>query len=466
MKNITIFFALFIVAISLLHAQDTLWVASDWNLIGAPTTMSLDQLRSEPPGIIISSYFGYSLSGYLSEDTLNKGKGYWVRASQAGIIIAGSTTQPDTLQSPDTMEVSLGWNLIGAASPMSLSQLRSEPDSIIISPYYEYSVSGYTSKNTLQQGKGYWVKANHAGIIISTPLSQYPAIPSNPNPAHGESNAITSPTFRWSCSDPQNDPLTYDVYLDTSYQNVARIVSSNQSDTSFFFDTLPEGKYYYWKVVARDNYGHSTSSPVWSFRTRIGMGLPCEGTPMVWYSGKTYHTVQIGTQCWLRENLNVGIMVDSLQNQLNNKDIEKYCYQNDPANCNTYGGLYQWNEAMKYSTTENAQGICPTGWHIPTFEAYEDLIMAVGLDANALKAVGQGTGKGVGTNISGFSAFLPGTRSHFGGIFINFGFYGYFWSSQMYDVYPEYFGLSARSPMYSPGYYFTDGGLSVRCLKD
>jgi uncharacterized protein (TIGR02145 family) len=48
-----------------------------------------------------------------------------------------------------------------------------------------------------------------------------------------------------------------------------------------------------------------------------------------------------------------------------NATIEKYCYDNNPANCTTYGGLYQWDEAMQYSTTEGAQGISPNGFHIP-----------------------------------------------------------------------------------------------------
>ena len=45
----------------------------------------------------------------------------------------------------------------------------------------------------------------------------------------------------------------------------------------------------------------------------------------------------------------------------NNGIIEKYCYDNNPANCAIYGGLYQWNEMMQYTTQQGAQGICPNG---------------------------------------------------------------------------------------------------------
>ena len=52
---------------------------------------------------------------------------------------------------------------------------------------------------------------------------------------------------------------------------------------------------------------------------------PCPGLETVDYSGLVYHTVQIGDQCWLRENINIGIMLMSNQSQTNNNVIEKYC---------------------------------------------------------------------------------------------------------------------------------------------
>ncbi len=94
-------------------------------------------------------------------------------------------------------------------------------------------------------------------------------------------------------------------------------------------------------------------------------GLRCPGNPTVTdIDGNTYNTVQIGSQCWLKENLNVGEMINGNENMNNNGTIEKYCYGNDLANCHTYGGLYQWDEMMQYSTTQAVQGICPLDWHI------------------------------------------------------------------------------------------------------
>jgi uncharacterized protein (TIGR02145 family) len=84
------------------------------------------------------------------------------------------------------------------------------------------------------------------------------------------------------------------------------------------------------------------------------------------YENQSYKTVQIGTQCWMAENLNVGTKVVGSKNQTNNGIIEKYCYDDNESICNTDGGLYQWDEMMKYNEIAGAQGICSPGWHIPT----------------------------------------------------------------------------------------------------
>ncbi|MEO8233068.1 MAG: FISUMP domain-containing protein [Ignavibacteriota bacterium] len=194
--------------------------------------------------------------------------------------------------------------------------------------------------------------------------------------------------------------------------------------------------------------------------------LPCPGTPTVFYEGKTYNTVQIDSQCWLKENLDVGTRMDGIGDQTNNSLIEKYCYNDDPNNCTTYGGLYQWNEAMQYVTNEGAKGICPTGWHLPTLAEFTTLSTTVGMDGNVLKAVGQGSGDGAGTNISGFSALLAGGRGY-DGYFTNLGYYAYFWSSTEYGATDanglDLIGSGSDVFLYDGSKEF---GFSIRCLKD
>ena len=85
-------------------------------------------------------------------------------------------------------------------------------------------------------------------------------------------------------------------------------------------------------------------------------------------NGSTGHYV------WAKANLNVGTMVTGATAQTNNGILEKYCYNNTESNCTTYGGLYQWNEAMQYVTTSDAQGICPAGSHVPDENEWRFLI--------------------------------------------------------------------------------------------
>lgn len=195
----------------------------------------------------------------------------------------------------------------------------------------------------------------------------------------------------------------------------------------------------------------------------------CPGIPKVTYEAKTYNTVQIGVQCWLKENLDVGTMINSnsdSDNQTNNGTIEKYCHDNNESNCDTYGGLYQWNEAMQYVTTEGTQGICPDGWHIPTLTELETLEDYVNHEPAKLVAVGQPATNYTPTNETGFSALFAGYRNYNDGDLIYMGNSAYFWSSTELSnsIAPsehlEYTGVYLN---YS--FYNKNSGFSVRCLK-
>jgi len=202
---------------------------------------------------------------------------------------------------------------------------------------------------------------------------------------------------------------------------------------------------------------------------------------VILYGGETYHTVSIGSQCWFQENLNIGTRIDAATGQANNTPtniIEKYCYGNSDASCITYGGLYQWAEAVQYlngatnttspdpALTGNVQGICPTGWHIPTQAEFQSLSTVVVGNSNPLKALGQGTLDGIGTNTSGFSALLAGYCDYWG-VFDNLERDIYFWSSTEFNGYEagDLHLITTGSIIYLYG-EVKFSGLSVRCVKD
>jgi uncharacterized protein (TIGR02145 family) len=186
--------------------------------------------------------------------------------------------------------------------------------------------------------------------------------------------------------------------------------------------------------------------------------------------GQSYSTVKIGYQCWMAENLNIGTRINGSANQSDNSTLEKYCYNDSTSYCDTYGGLYQWNEMMQYVTTQGSQGICPTGWHVPAYIEWVTLDEYLGSDAGGiLKETGTAhwnspnTGA---TNEYGFTA-LPGGYHVTNGAFNNIGEYGIWWKSKSISA-----GNASTSTM---GYNFSNighdshlknDGLSVRCIQD
>lgn len=186
----------------------------------------------------------------------------------------------------------------------------------------------------------------------------------------------------------------------------------------------------------------------------------------VTYQGEVYSTIQIGKQCWFKKNLNVGTLIKLGEKQTKNDTIEKFCYDNKPANCETYGGLYQWNEAMQYVTTEGAQGICPTGWHIPTNEDWKTLTESV--NDKAANLIGKKAKIGHAySNKSGFSALFAGYSDHIFGCFYGISNYGHIWSSSASSkkrAYGTRLGYNYDTISF---YYDKKGyGFSIRCIKN
>lgn len=188
----------------------------------------------------------------------------------------------------------------------------------------------------------------------------------------------------------------------------------------------------------------------------------------VYYAGKFYHTVQIDSQCWFKENLNIGTRINGSQNQTNNNMIEKCCVDDDEKNCDTYGGLYQWDEMMQYVATEGARGICPDGWHIPSDAEWSILTNSLGgnnVAGGKMKSISGWINSGNGTNSSGFTA-LPGACWWIG-YFMGIGIEADFWSSMQTDAttasYQQLFYDRENIREYT---FEKTNKCSIRCLQD
>ena len=184
--------------------------------------------------------------------------------------------------------------------------------------------------------------------------------------------------------------------------------------------------------------------------------------------GKVYKTVKIGDQVWMAENLN--FETDS-----------SFCYSDSAYFCAMHGRLYKWAAAVGKSESEcgygntcslpsgDVQGVCPSGWHLPSKAEFKSLIATVGEDSTAgkvLKSASGWTAGGYGTDDFGFAALPAGTRGHGGG-YSGAYFLAFFWSSTEIDdnnVFNMYLTFNGDSVHQSGD--IKDFAFSVRCVKD
>lgn len=168
--------------------------------------------------------------------------------------------------------------------------------------------------------------------------------------------------------------------------------------------------------------------------------------------GQTYKVIQIGNQCWLAENLNF-------------ETENSFCFNDEEDNCNTFGRLYKWEDAII---------ACPPGWHLPTNDEWIQLANALGgLEVSGGKLKETGLLNWIppnaeATNESGFNALPSGFRGS-GGSYEKLGNDAYYWTatdSEVNNSLAIYRGLNYNNGKL--GEYTTDKRFSfaIRCVKD
>jgi len=241
-------------------------------------------------------------------------------------------------------------------------------------------------------------------------------------------------------------------------------------------------------------YNVCSHSPVTTLTESTLSCIECGGTVTDTRDGKVYHTIAIGTQCWFRENMDIGTRIDGITEQTNNQIIEKYCYNDADSMCNIYGGLYQWGEMVQYlngasnspnwipAPTGPVTGGCPPGWHIANEDEW--CTVAQTLDPTVDCSVFNATGTDVGdkmkeagtahwsppntgaTNSSGFTA-LPGGQRHEAGTFHSLPYYGIFWTATTtYELSARFRRFNCNDGTIFRSWEQKTIGSSVRCLRD
>ena len=215
------------------------------------------------------------------------------------------------------------------------------------------------------------------------------------------------------------------------------------------------------------------------------------------FDGNAYSTVKLGGQCWTAENLRTTHYSngDPIDLGTTTSTITPYRYNpaSDSTNVSTYGYLYNWAAVMNGATSSEAnpsgvQGICPTGWHVPsnaewmeleTFVSSQDQYVCYYQNLpNIGKALASTTGWnnststacGVGTtqstnNATGFNARPAGNYYASGGN--GFGYYANFWTTtNVTNSEAHSYNLSYTSPSLNRSNSGEASGFSVRCVRD
>lgn len=212
--------------------------------------------------------------------------------------------------------------------------------------------------------------------------------------------------------------------------------------------------------------------------------------------GNSYHTVQIGSQCWLKENLRTTHYANGDAIPYANSDYDynnPYYYRNTNVDETVYGLYYNWPAVMNgaassESNPSGVQGVCPDGWHVPSTTEWNQLFTFVSSDnsywcddnsESIVKALASpmgwnsywyscGVGNDPSTNNStGFSAVPSGYRSS-GEYYYDVSVCTHFWTStrcydwSAYRVYFCYDWTGGVSVNYNDNCY----ARSVRCVRN
>ena len=234
-------------------------------------------------------------------------------------------------------------------------------------------------------------------------------------------------------------------------------------------------------------------------------GQPCPGAATVKdYDGNVYNTVQIGKQCWMKENLRTTKYADGTDIQYTyykNSKTVPYRYElrytdrthldRDP--CQSWypirtGYQYNWSAVMRGAPSSNSnpsgvQGLCPNGWHVPSIAEWKQLLEYVGSQSRYVcgknSAIDDIIGKPLCDTCGGWLGYYdecPSTTANATGFsVVRSGFFGYY-SNEYYDYCARYWSTTLDSWLVevivvTQGRTFRttserEDGLSVRCLRD
>jgi uncharacterized protein (TIGR02145 family) len=370
--------------------------------------------------------------------------------------VTGATSYNLYYKAGTTVDKATGTKVTGAVSPKQVTNLANGTQ-------YAFAVTAVNAAG----------ESVLSAVLTATPASPSCIAPSIANQTRGQNVTAPAPAS-FSVTAGGTGPFSYqwqraEPAAPTTFANVSTGTGGTAATYTTAATTISDNGTVFRCLVTNGCPGSVTSDPAPLTVT------PAGGTTVTDIDGNVYHTITIGTQTWMVENLkttryNDGSAIPLVTNNAAWAALTKpgYCwYNNDSAaNKNTYGALYNW-----YAAT--ATNLAPAGWRVPSDSDWTTLTTFIGDTSTAggkLKEAGTihwASPNAGASNSFGFSAVPGGSRYDPNGEFTELGTYTWLWSATAHDPsyswerYMEYDNAGAgRSYAYK--YY----GFSVRCVKN
>jgi len=268
--------------VSEIRMQESFNVGERWNIVSIPFIVD-DYTETTLFPTALSAAFAY-LAGYIREDTLSAGQGYWLKFDSAQTVsFIASLTAKDSINVVD------GWNLIGSISyPVATTNVTSAQPGMITSDFYGYK-NGYFVADTIQPGKGYWVKSNGAGTLIVSssqsilssnririvPTSELPPPP--PGDAFtGRKGIPRSYSLSQNYPNPFNPTTRIEYALPMDGYVTLKVFNMLGSEVALLFDGYQDAGYKYVEF-----HSNKFGSGVYFYRLQVG---DLSGSSERWFS--------------------------------------------------------------------------------------------------------------------------------------------------------------------------------------
>ncbi len=225
--------------------------------------------------LILGMIAGFVFAGCNKDDENPTGSENHAPVVQS-VVATPSTVNPVGLTDltcsatdADQDELSYVWTYSGG----SILQPQTGPSAQWQAPEDEgtYTIS-VTATDGIDTGQG------SVEVVVD---AEAPSEPSDPDPQDNATDVgvLLSISLSWTSTDPNNDPLTYDVYFGTITD--PPLLSSEQTSSTYDLETIAGNTTYYWKIVSKDDHDNVVEGPVWSFTTEnLPPSLPYDPYPI------------------------------------------------------------------------------------------------------------------------------------------------------------------------------------------